>query len=476
MTLTQFCSRSLKCAFFALAALLVSGAPRPALADIPSDRAEFFMYGRMGIGWVPTGQLAPGLSMNLGDRNSIGGRLEDGDYLEPGMRLHLLKGDNDRATRIDIVTSFEMFSLDGSIVSDLANRDAVNKIKFFPEQAYVEAYNVLTEGLTLWAGSRLYRAADVHIANYFYFNNLPSTGVGARYAGLDVAILQITSGSPFYRASLGSAPIAADAPTVQRPRTVGVAQYKLLFGPRESFVQALGEIHFVPKAKNAITDETTPTDPFDYGWVAGLKLHLDLDGGDFNDTSVRYGTRIANGGFSGRTTFDTFGASAQDGTYKGAYGVEAVDHFLVNFGQIFAVNGYAVLGYSQGARDYTPMAPNPPDPTMPFVIAPDTGFSFGAGARPTLYVTDQFHLSVEGTFQARKDEGRDLGTAVKLSAIPTIVPSGKRSVWTRPALRLIYTACIYNQAAVDQRMSPYLQTVGPKNFGQYIGLATEWWY
>ena len=82
----------------------------------------------------------------------------------------------------------------------------------------------------------------------------------------------------------------------------------------------------------------------------------------------------------------------------------------------------------------------------------------------------------EATYQARKDDDLALGTAVKISLIPTLVPSGERSYWTRPEIRLIYTAGFYNQAAVDQLMSPYLQTVGPTRVAHFLGTRAEWWF
>src|SRR4051812_10092704 len=67
--------------------------PAPARADIGSDRIEAMMYGRMGIGWTKSGQLISGRYMNLGTKRAIGGRLEEGDYLQPGFRFHLKKAE-----------------------------------------------------------------------------------------------------------------------------------------------------------------------------------------------------------------------------------------------------------------------------------------------------------------------------------------------------------------------------------------------
>jgi maltoporin len=64
---------------------------------------------------------------------------------------------------------------------------------------------------------------------------------------------------------------------------------------------------------------------------------------------------------------------------------------------------------------------------------------------------------------------------VKFSIAPTIVPNGKRDVWSRPHFRLVYSVAHYNQFAADNLYSPYLAQTGSKRWGQYIGVKTEWW-
>jgi maltoporin len=476
-------------ACLALLALCLASAPRRATAegsDPPfkptTDRVDFFSYGRMGIGWTQTGQLAAGHYMNLGDRRAIGGRLEEGDYIEPGLRFHILRGERDTDTMVDLVLDFELWSNDGSILSDLANDWKL--LTIVPEQAYIQAHNLFhVRGLDMWLGARLYRKNDIHINDYFYFNNLPSQGLGVMYKNLDTAVLVMTGSSPFYQTDLNQGTAAANTPeVVKRFRTIFVAQYKVPFWKRSTYVQGLGELHFVPRSRDAVHFAAPNVNPTDYGWVLGAKLHLDLGNDQFNDTSFRYGTRIANGAASGRSTFDTFGDPAMDGTYKGAYGIEVVDHFMWNVRNIFSLNGYATFHYDQGARDYVPMMmPPPPTSAAPSLAAvtinPDTRLDFAVGVRPVLYLWNQFHLMAEATYQGRKDQGRALGTALKLSVVPTFVPGGKRGdFWARPHIRLIYTFGYYNQAAVDQLLSPYLQTVGPTRFAHFIGARTEWWF
>lgn len=436
------------------AAALSIFVPREAAADLLSDRVDFGMYGRVGIAWTLSGQVISGSTMNLGDKKALGGRFEEGDYLEPAIKGHIVKAEKEGDTEVDMVLTFGMFARNGSFISALASNTSALGIEAF--QAYIEAKNVFTRDLTFWGGARQYRGADVHIADYYYFNDLSGQGAGLKYKGFDAAVLLQTDGtSLFYNADL----TGDDELDVKRQRTMVTAQYTHSFGERSSFVQGLAELHVVPASRMGNGPELEGQNPSDYGWVGGAKLHLDLDNGAFNDISVRYGARIANGAWGGTQTFYTFGDPAEDDSYAGAYGLEVVDHFLWNFGSQFSLNAYGLLNMSQGASGE----------------AMDKRLNFAVGARSFVYAHNQFHLINEVTYQGRRDGDLDVGTAVKVSIVPTIVPTGKRSVWARPHLRLIYTAGFYNDAAVDQLLSPYLQTVGRTKNAHFIGTRAEWW-
>jgi maltoporin len=465
-------------ALLSITVLALAVTPRVARAEgsdpkfkLTEGRADFFMYGRIGSGWTRSGQVIAGRYMNLGDRRAIGGRLEEGDYLEPGFRFHALQGTKETDTMVDLVMDVEMWSMDGAIISALSN-GAIDELRIMPLQSYVQAHNVLIPDLDIWIGARLFRKQDIHICDYFYFNNLPSQGFGAFYKGLDTSVLVTTGASPFYQVDMNAGQPMPNTPDMaRRLRTMFVAQYSLPIGLRSSFVQGLGEVHVVPKSRKGDIEAPRNVNPSDYGWVGGAKLHLDLGGENFNSTSIRYGARIANGAASGRSTYDTFGLPSLTGTYSGAMGIEFVEHFGVQFGRTLALNGYGTLHYNKGARGEVPLMPD---------TVPDTRLDYSVGIRPVLYVHPQFHLMAEATFQARKDEGRATGTATKLSIVPTIVPTGtadgEPSVWARPHFRLIYTFGHYNEAAVAQLMSPYLKTVGPTQYAHFLGVRAEWWF
>jgi maltoporin len=498
--------------FLAGAAVLAASAPGVAAAgdfvDYPTcswgkcgyDLSENFAvvnYARVGIGYIPgSGQMGRGLYMNLGDDRAIGGRLEEGDYLLYLNVIHLYKPSTTKDTdlKTDLVFGFDAF---GNPFSEGWGGDRP-AITFSPADAYVITHNVLnTPGLTMWVGSRLYRFQDVHLADYFYFNDNPGIGGGVAYQGLEVALLEHTGESPFFKGeALPPAGTAMGTP-VQRGLTQLTAQYKLPLGKNN--VQFLGEFHFVP-AMSTGTETNTKAAPLpdnihpaDIGYAAGAKLHLDLNNGQFNDTSLRIGGGIANGAASGRRTWETFGLSALDGSYNGAFGLEFVDHFLFNFGSVLSLNGYGMLHYDQGARNYTPVATAPGVGPTVDASQGDGRLDFAVGARATYYVTDQFHLNAEPSFQIRQDskvcsntvgamvvcnQTKDMGMATKLALFASVVPTGKAgpyAYWGRPEMRAVYILGLYNQAAQNQLMSPYLQANGASSTAHYVGLQMEWW-
>jgi maltoporin len=453
---------------FAAAALAFSAAQSEALAALPDGRVDFSMYGRMGVAWALNGQLIQGKTMNLTTERSIGGRFEEGDYLEPTLTFHVMKVDKEKPNDpyVDVVMTPAMFARNGSFLGFFSNPSEALRIELF--QMYVEAGNVFTPGLKLWIGARFYRGTDVHAADYFYFNDLSGQGAGLKYKGLDLAVL--------VRSAIGDAQYSFDSTAtnadttldVNRVRTIFVAQYVHKFGPKTSSIQGIAEAHVLPAGKKGGGPELSP---LDYGLVAGVKLHLDFGAGNFNDASVRYGTRIANGGWGGSRTYQTFGPADLDGHYSGAYGLEVVEHFLVNFGTIASLNGYGVLDVSKSALAAADI--KPADAVAGVV---DRTLNWAAGLRGFLYAHKNFHMIAETSIQGRKDGDRPMGTAVKLSLVPTVVPTGDSTAWGRPHLRAVYTAGFYNQAASDQLQSPYLRTVGPTRVAHYLGAKTEWWF
>lgn len=437
-----------------LGAVLLAVAPGAAQAQSIADRLEFHMYGRMGIGWTPVaGDVIMGRSLNL-TGNSLGGRLEEGDYLEPTIKFHIIKPENDSAPYARVVLTPSVFSRQPFLGFFSNSYQNAAQLEIF--QAYAEGGNFLIPDLKMWAGQRFYRGSDIHIADYYYFNNLSSQGGGIIYKALDLAILMQTGNVNDRQYGYDSN--GDGTPDSTRQRTIFVAQYvQPLFG--KSTLQGLAEFHLLPAARKPGQPEIKPADD---GWVLGAKFHYEGDNGNFNDVSLRYGGGIANGTLGGAQTFSTFGAPDLSGRYStgGALGLEFVEHFVWNASQMFSLNGYATVHYAKGGSG----------------TAGDSGLDGTVGFRGFVYLTNNFHLVEEAHFQVRQIGAADLGTMLRLSIVPTFVPTGERSVWARPHLRAFYTIAFYNKAAQDQAMTPYMQALGASAIAHYIGARAEWWF
>ncbi|WP_255636438.1 carbohydrate porin [Hyalangium versicolor] len=426
------------------------------------------MYGRIGTAWNPqSGRFVHGLSMNLLG-NTLGGRLEEGDYLEPTLKLNIVKPVADDPTKpwFQLVLTPSMFPTNGSFITAFSN-NFTDKLRIELFQAYLETGNLVPD-LRIWVGTRFYRSTDIHIADYFFFNDLSAQGFGAKYKGLDLAVLMKTGGPLDV--------INADDSTssITRQRTVFVAQYVLPVQDKHS-VTFMGQFHYLPAARATIGGEAAA--PSDIGYVGGVKGRLDLGNGSFNELALRVGGGIANGAFNKSGTWDTQGLANEDGKFSGALGFEAVDHFLFNVNPMFTLNAYALFQSSKGAAD---------GPRL-LGTASNESSVFAAGVRTFVYFTDHFHLINELSYQTFKQEipeGVDdpgMPGEVKFSIAPTLVPSGERSAWARPHLRFIYTLAVYNEAARNAgaaglAVSPYIATFGPRTFGHYLGARAEWWF
>jgi maltoporin len=437
--------------------LWLAATPWHARAEVPiSDRLAFEMYGRVGTAYALDGRVIQGTRLNLRG-GPIGGRFEEGDYLEPTLKFYILKPETEESTGVRLVLTPAMFARTSFLGFFTANTFPNLGIEIF--QAYVEATNVYLPGLSLWGGQRFYRGEDVHIADYYYFNQLNAQGGGIKYKGFDVALLLQTgprSTPPFYAYD----ETGDENPDAQRQRLVFVSQYVHRFPldeKRAHRLHLLAELHVLPRA---LTRDGAQVLPDDLGWVLGAKGVLDFGSGNFNTLAVRYGRGIANGTIGGSPTWSTFGLPDNTGRFHGAYGLEVVDHFVWNVSSLFSVNGYGILQVSRGANG----------------AVGDEGFDYAFGARTFLYLHDNFHLINEATYHTRKDGDGPTGSAVKLSLVPTVVPTGLRSVWARPHFRVFYTVAFYNRAARDALMSPYLQTFGPDAIAHYIGGRVEWWF
>ncbi len=68
----------------------------------------------------------------------------------------------------------------GTFLGNVDSKSNQGMIIALPE-AFVEARNIMGSDWDVWAGSRWLRYDDIHIADYFYFDDHSATGWGVRH-------------------------------------------------------------------------------------------------------------------------------------------------------------------------------------------------------------------------------------------------------------------------------------------------------
>ena len=434
-------------------------------------KVGFGMYGRIGVDWNFENEGSIARRLNLNNMGSIGGRMEEQDYLEFGtMFMSEPLGEDSTIIRVQLRAS--VFSRSIAFFGS-GSTNSLGGIDISLPEMFVEARNVLVPDLTVWIGNRLYRGPDVHMADYFYFNDHSGQAFGVEYknTGLHFNFITSTDTSstlpPYFYVNTRTG-----TPSLELREKLVVSLEHNIQLKDGKLLTLLGEYHRMPGPDDFMDSLNFPGD---HGWVLGAKIQSKVSRfreGSFNQFSIRYGKGIANGGDGGTSrTWLTFGAPNLDSEdFSSAFGVEVVEHFLWNFSERFSLNGYGIYHFNRGAADTKDEAPTYFGRTT-FNQKEDLTL----GLKGMTYLSDQFHFQTEVNYSQRKDGTQPWYRTVKLSLVPTLAPTGERSVWARPHLRFVFSLAYYNDYAKENLYSPYLQLVGEESWGYYLGFKAEWW-
>jgi maltoporin len=440
-------------------------------------------YGRVGVDWSFVNGGSIGRRLNLNNMGSIGGRIEEQDYLELAPILHFKPFKEDDATEINLQMRFSVYSNSLSLFGNSSTTSLGGLTLALPE-IFVEARNINNSGVNIWVGSRLYRGPDVHIADHFYFNDHSGQGFGvefnkSRFSTIFVSSTDTSSTLPpyFYLN------IATGTPTLALRQRV-VFNFEQDFNLSENqMLTFLGEFHRMGDTDSPLEIEPYDNDtsniilnyPSDYGYVLGLQLSSNIGekkSNQYNRFAIRYGARLANGGDGGisKTSY-TFGApDLEKLNFSGAYSLSIVDEVFINVSEKNFLNGYVIYTKSKGGSDS--------DNKGITYIGKEVynrKQDFTVGFRDTHVISDKFHFLSELHYSFRKDGTEEPYAMTKISLAPTLVPTGEKSAWARPQLRFVASLARYNQAAKNNLYSPYLSFAGAADWGYYFGVKAEWW-
>ena len=427
--------------------------------------------GRIGAIVSPGIKGKTGKPLNLRGQGSIGGRLEQGDYFDLMPSIHFTPVNvKEDTTFIDFQVRMGVYPSGGQFLGNVTSRSTDGLTIAMPE-AYVEARNIVGSHWSAWAGARYRRYNDIHINDYFYFDDHSSQGFGISRKQTELTMLFPafsdggTSATPYAYPT----EVNGKTQTALRQRTIIIGEHAVKL-PYGNTIKLLGEYHALPAV---LTDSISY--PQDKGWVVGAKLSTVLPTpkkGSFNQLAVRYGTGIANGGDGGNTfTWATYGApETETKQFTNAYSLAIVEHFLLNVSNKFSLNGYGLFTNSRGGAASAGKVKN-----LAGNLVFNSKTDFAVGFRSFVYLTDWFHLLNELHYTSRKDGNQPAAEMFKFTIAPTLVPTASRDPWARPHIRLVVSAAKYNTFAAENAYSDYLQQAAGRNWGLTIGVRSEWW-
>jgi len=444
---------------------------------ITNKNFSFGSYGRVGAGVAigNTGNI--GRSLNLNGMGSIGGRMEEADYVELAAALNFKPEIQNDTTHINVQARLAFYSGNGQLIGNVNSNSQYGGITVALPELYAEALNIGGSKWSAWIGARYFRNYDVHIADYFYFDDHSTQGLGITYNKTTFSILfpgavdTSSSVPPYFFLNI----VDGTPRPGLRSRSLLVAEHIIPFDHNKQIIKLLAEYHHLANATPADT-ASAYNYPAEGGWAAGFEHTIFLNAmpiaGSSNQFSFRYGYGIANGGDGGNSkTWLTYGGpDLNTGKYKKAYSIALVDQLLLNVSPKYSLNAYGIFTKSHGGSDSLNKAP---DFFGRELFNRKTEYAIGV--RNFWYITRRFQLLTELHYANRKDGDQPSATMLKFSIVPTLVPTGKTDPWARPQLRLIYSIARYNDFAAENLYSPYLTNTGPKKIGQYIGFRVEWW-
>lgn len=339
------------------------------------------------------------------------------------------------------------------------------------------------DGLSLWAGSRMYRGDDIYLLDWWPLDELNTVGGGVAYrkAGFDGRLhLGVNRLDNDYQLQIIEVP---STPFGTRPKVL-LDRQRLLGSGRFEYAMAdlvarwgakgvlYGEYHRLPEGQRIpqefIQDgaptrpeaEVLETLPSDDGFVLGAELGLfESETTNHLNLFFRYSRGLA--------AFGEFGVpfgTALDGTSGDAE--ELLGALSGNWeNQYFGVMAGAYL------RKFTDADTN--------TIDLDEFVEGTAVVRPAIYVTDQFHQAFEVSYQRRypfglsPDTGEFEDPQVWQLSVLELLSLG-RGNYARPQIRLGYTVAFANDAARNEY--PVGDTRRPEDIEHIVSVGAEWWF
>jgi maltoporin len=421
----------------------------------PTGRFEFGSYGRVVFGGDGRGGSGKVLSVV-----SHAPRLQEPTYIELDFRYAI---EAPSGARFSVLTTTALtdalFHLDGDFDGAIALRNA-----------YVEAADFAVDGLSAWAGSRMYRGDDVYLLDFWPLDNLNTVGGGVGFDREGTSI-DLHAGINQVGELWQTQVIEVPDPVFGTEELIVLDRIRRLTSLRvEQRVELTDEIG----AKGVIWADYQAVGDGVFRDAEDEQVSLPADSG------YTIGGQVGAWGFGENAWVNLFGRYSRG---LAAYGELAVpDGFDPAYSVSGATLGRLALSANWETQDFGVLLGGYVDR---FRDANDINYDAhdyleGSFAlRPVWFATEHVRFGAEASYQRRSPDGLDPRTDTylepaiwKVSALPSLALA--RGSLARPELRFIYTASFLNDGAratwpVDDPRAAYATQ-------HYVGAAVEWWF
>ncbi|MGM0559233.1 MAG: carbohydrate porin, partial [Myxococcota bacterium] len=432
---------------------------------------EFGSYGRARVDFEEDG--TPGRIPNV---VAHGPRIFEPSYAELDFR-YLIHSDS--GLDVEVLTTvalFEPFAHFNGNFGDasLGVRNLYAKIGDFAPAL---------EGLSVWAGSRMFRGDDVYLLDWWPLDNLNTMGGGVTYeigdfeARAHAGVNRLDEDFQFQRVTTDRSGYGtSDVVVLDRQRTLGSLRAAYLFpeiaGDVGAKVVGYGEYHGIPAGQRIppqlLEDGSPPYPtqdisedlPAERGYVLGAQLGA-FEAETHNHLNLFF--RYA----SGLAAYGEFGIPYGLNMERSADGAqEIVGAMSSNWENrwVGVMTGAYIRRFTDADRQL--------DDVDDFVEG-------AVSVRPLVFITDHFHQGFEVSYQRKYPFGLDAESGqqsvpelVQLSVMEII--SLDRGSYDRPQIRLRYTAAFANEDAREMFRPEDVRR--PETVEHIISLGAEWWF
>lgn len=420
------------------------------------------------------GRVQPATNLEGGSayKNNIvshGSRLEQDSYVEFDFDYIFPKVDD-----------FAKFKFISTIAAneDLLHDNGQWSLGSAIRNLFIQADDLFIKGLSVWAGSRMYRGDDIYLLDYWPLDDLNTYGGGLGYKfgnseiNLHFGLNRLDNDYQYSTVTVISNDGVSSEEVVEMDRQRYTASLKLshnfpnLAGDLGMKVKLYGELHSIGSGETENkTDDTISEYPSDSGFVAGAEIGAYGFGiNSFANLFVRYGHNL--GAYNALAVPQTQNLNI-NGTTEGS---KELTVGLAGNWEIWKI-GTMFGSYVKYFKDGDPNKYDNDD-YVEFMVA----------VRPHLMLYRNFYLAFEFSHQLKRTNGltpvangedRQMTPQVtKVSVIPLVTIGG--GTYARPQIRLVYTASFLNDDAKytfnasDERAGESVQ--------HYLGISAEWWF